>query len=420
MAEEQEQAQTEEKAWKSSFTEDGVTYAASLFWQSLLNPNSPQSEVKDAAENILEGADLYVVRKGKSAQFGLAASSQGFAKGIPSAAVALVSSLGSVTSFLGVFKVDTGWWYICYRNDVILSDGDTLFINEKEAKDQFISMLAVPDWDALFAPAEWAIEGTNTDPLSKYIGKGIQAKLDKINANNDGIMLAAIVVGFAVILWYGYTSLQDMLFTAPEAPIIAPVEQAEPQAVQQLAPEGKPWEELPSPVDLMQNCYNATRKVIGITTPGWKIEGITCNANGLVTSWHREMGRITWMDQALVTSGVQFSSKVIDQSGNTFMVTVPIGNVSTWNSPPEFNHEDLNNIINDINQTLNINLQTAQKTWTSPRGTLYNILEFSLSSKNDPLVWLDFFIKFSGLTITEITYNINDGTWNYIGEIYEL
>ena len=113
-----------EKAWKSSFNEGGVTYAASLFWQPLINEDSPLPEVKEAAENILEGADLYVVRKGKSSQFGLAASSQGFVRGTPSAAVSLVTALGNVTSFLGVFKVDTGWWYICFRNDVILSDGD--------------------------------------------------------------------------------------------------------------------------------------------------------------------------------------------------------------------------------------------------------------------------------------------------------
>ena len=132
--------QTEEKAWKSSFTEGGKTYAASLFWQPLLNEENPLPEVKEASENVLEGADLYVTRKGKSPQFGLAASTQGFSRGLPSAAIALVSGLGNVTSFLGVFKVDTGWWYICFRNDVILSDGDTLFVSEKDAKDQFISM----------------------------------------------------------------------------------------------------------------------------------------------------------------------------------------------------------------------------------------------------------------------------------------
>ena len=230
----------EEKAWKSSFSEGGVTYAASLFWQPLINEDSPLSEVKEAAENILEGADLYAVRKGKSSQFGLAASTQGFTSGLPSAAIALVTALGNVTSFLGVFKVDNGWWYICFRNDVILSDGDTLFVNEKDAKDQFISMLAVPDWDMLFAPAEWGIEETKPDALATLIGRGLLVKLEKINGSNDTIMLGAVIVGFAIILWYGYSTIQSMFFSAPEAPVIAPVEQMEEPAPE--PPEPKPWE----------------------------------------------------------------------------------------------------------------------------------------------------------------------------------
>ena len=44
---------TEEKAWNATFTEKGVTYAASLFWQPLLNEAKPMPEVKEAAENIL-------------------------------------------------------------------------------------------------------------------------------------------------------------------------------------------------------------------------------------------------------------------------------------------------------------------------------------------------------------------------------
>ena len=126
------------------------------------------------------------------------------------------------------------------------------------------------------------------------------------------------------------------------------------------------------------------------------------------------------MDQALETSGVRLTSKVISEDGNTFMVTIPVDKVSTLNSPPEFKPEDLNNIINDINQTLNINISTTQKTWTSPRGSVYNVMGFSITSNNDPLIWLEFLMKFSGLTINEITYNINNRSWTYNGEIYEL
>lgn len=408
--------QTEDKAWKSSFSEGGVTYAASLFWQPLLNEEKPLLEVKEAAENILEGADLYVTRKGKSSQFGLAASSQGFTPGLPSAAISLITGLGTVTSFLGVFKVDNGWWYICFRNDVILSDGDTLFINEKDAKNQLITMLAVPDWDAIFAPAEWEIEDTRSDPLGPLLERGIQTRLMKINANNDALMLGVIVVCFAIILWFGYSTLKDLFFSTPNEPVIAPVKMEQPQ----LPPEPKPWESIPNPVDIMRQCYLTTQKVVQIVTPGWQLEGITCTEKaGIVTSWRRELGRLTWVEQALNVSGVKFTSRVLSKDGNTVMVSTPIGEITKLNSPPEYKESDLINIINDLNQTLGISIAMAPKTWVSPRGAKYKLMTFSVSSNNDPLTWSDLLMKFSGLTINTITYNINSGTWTYKGEIYE-
>lgn len=409
--------QTEDKAWISTFTERGITYAASLFWQPLLNENKPLPEIKEAAENIMEGADLYVTRKGKSSQFGLASSSQGFTAGMPSAAVSLISGLGPVTSFLGVFKVSSGWWYICFRNDVILSDGDTLFINEKDAKNQLIAMLTVPDWDIVFAPADWGIEDTKADHLGPMLERGIQAKLAKVNANNDTLMMAVIAVCFAVILWFGYSTLKDLFFSQPDEPVIAPVEIEQPK----LPKEPDPWISLNNPLDVMRQCYLTTQKVVQVVTPGWKIEGITCTPEtGVVTSWRREMGRLTWIEQALNVSGVNFSSRVLGRDGNSVMVSVPIGEISKWNSPPEYYEEDLINIINDLNQTLNINIGYTPKVWVSPRGTKFKLLSYTISSNNDPLIWSDLLMKFSGLTVDTITYDINSGNWTYKGEIYEI
>lgn len=411
------ETQSEEKAWKSTFTAGTTTYAASLFWQPLMNEDKPLPEVKEAAENILEGADLYLVRKGKSPQFGLAASTQGFTKGLPSAAVALVTGLGTVSSFLGVFKVDTGWWYICFRNDVILSDGDTLFISERDAKNQFISMLAVPDWDAIFAPAEWGIEDTRSDDLAPLLEKGLQVKLDKVDASNDALMLGVIIVCFAIILWFAYSTLKDLFFSAPDTPIIAPIEQVQEE---ELPPEPKPWEEIANPIDVMRNCYHATQKVVELVAPGWHLEGVTCNSSGLVTSWHREIGRLTFMEQALDVSGVNFSSRVLSPDGNTLMASLPIEAPQVLNSPPEYTQNDLINTINDINQALDISIALTPKKWVSPRGTQYDLMEFTITSNNDPLTWMDLLMKFSGLTINTVTYDINSANWTFKGEIYEL
>ena len=176
------------RTWGTTFNVGGTTYATSLFWQPLRNSEDPYTEISEAAENVLEGADLFALKRGKSPQFGLCISSQGYQKGTRVAATALIGALPDTSSFLAVFKVDRGWWYVCVRNDVILSDGDMLFFNEQEAKDQFSSMLAVPDWGYKIAPASWHIEDTREQDLAALLKNGPKEVLQKVHAytNNSG------------------------------------------------------------------------------------------------------------------------------------------------------------------------------------------------------------------------------------------
>ena len=153
------------RTWGTNIELDGVTYATSLFWQPLQNKDDPFTEVGEASEGVMEGADLFCIKQGKAPQFGICASKEGYKSGENVAAVTLATAMADRSSFVAVFKVDNGWWYTCIRNDIILSDGDMLFLNEQEAKDQFLSMLAVPDWGRKIAPPEWGIEETEYPDL---------------------------------------------------------------------------------------------------------------------------------------------------------------------------------------------------------------------------------------------------------------
>ena len=123
-----------QRSWGTNITVGGVSYATSLFWQPLQNKDDPFNEVEEASEGILEGADLFCIKPGKAPQFGICVSSEGYKKGDNVAAVTLATALSDRSSFVAVFKVDNGWWYTCIRNDIILSDGDMLFLSEQEAK----------------------------------------------------------------------------------------------------------------------------------------------------------------------------------------------------------------------------------------------------------------------------------------------
>ena len=409
----------ESKAWGTRFEVGGKEYAASLFWQPLQNRDDPYTEVIEASESVLEGADLFALKPGKSPQFGLCISYQGYNKNLPVAAVSVATALSDRTSFLAVFKVSNGWWYVCVRNDMILVDGDMLFLDENDAKEQFMSMLAVPDWGRKIAPSEWGIEETEPLSLISVLSKGTDAKLSKVHGLRGAKLFGVIAVIGVISIWLVSTLINSIFLAPPPKPIIAPVpvkkiEQAPPP------PEPKPWESIDDPLSVMLSCFKATQDVVGIVTPGWKIDGVTCTPTGLVTSWHREVGRLTWIDKALSVSGINFTSKAISPNGTNMLVSVPIEDIKQINSPPEKNAVDLVNTLNDLFQAIQMPITMSEEKWTSPKKNVYSSIKFSFYSKHDPLQWLDLLTKFSGLKITTIKYDTNNNNWYYEGAIYVL
>ena len=403
----------------TSFVSRGTTYVTSLFWQPLRNSDDPYTEVAEASENILEGADLFALRRGKSPQFGLCISSQGYKRGTKVAAIGLMNALPDASSVLAVFKVSTGWWYVCIRNDIILADGDMLFTSEEEAKEQFSSMLAVPDWQYKIAPAEWNIEDTKEINIDGFLVASSQDKLQKVHALRGTKLLVVLTVATIAAIWLLSTVVSLIFNSKPQKPIVAPVAIKKVQAPV-APPEPKPWESLQRPDQVLSFCYRGVQDLVTISTPGWKIGGITCSPDSLVTSWHMEVGRLSWIDKALETSGVVFSSRTISPNGTDVVASIPMPKIDTFNSPPKFNGVDLVNTMNDLFQGLQMPVSMGSQTWTSPQNHVYKYVRFTFSSKHDPLVWSDLLTKFSGLTINLVKYDTNTNSWYYEGAIYVL
>ena len=398
-----------------------VTYATGLFWQPLQNTDDPVSEVSDASSGILEGADLFCIKQGKAPQFGICASSQGYKSGQFAGAVTLSTALGNLSSFVAVFKVDKGWWYVCVRNDIILSDGDVVFLNEKEAKDQFVSMLAVPDWGRKIAPKEWGIDGTEDVDVASLMSKGVRVKLQKIKALRGTKLYMVIAISSIVALWLISAVINNILLAPPKRPMIQPIQ---PKAIVKkevpLPPEDIPWEKLKDPVSILERCYNNIAALAQISTPGWVMSEITCNAGGASTSWIRSTGRILYVNDAMEKSGLNFASKSFDAEGNVLAASVSIGDISVRNDKPNRNINDLRNTLNDFFQAINHDVALMDGEYTSNRKNIYRFIKFKFSSVNNPMVWKDLLTKFSGLEISMIKYNNNGNLWDYEGVIYAL
>lgn len=403
------------KEWAPSFTVGGVTYAASVFWESLQNVDAPFLDAKDAAENVLVGADLFCVKHGKSPQLGLAISSQGFKKGMNVAAVTAVTSLSDASSMLAVFKVDAGYWYLCVRNDVILSDGDVLFVKEEDAKEQFMSMLSVPDWSKKIAPEEWGIDDTEQRDISEVFSQGLDTKLEKINALRGTELLIVVVLSIAAGAWlisyisktFFKTDVQQMRVQTRRA------KKKEVKKVKVVVPA--PWESMIDPVWMLDNCRQSTLSLTSISVPGWSNQGVTCMASGAMTSWVKRFGRLSWIEMALAYSGLSFSSKTIDINSSNVTVSLPFQEAKRIKSAPKKTMQELRHMVNDLFQALNLRVNLAEEK-ASVGGKTYHSLKFNIKSQYDPEVWKELLTKFSGLKVNSIRYN--NGVWDYEGAIY--
>ena len=372
------------KEWASSFTVDGVQYAASIFWESLQNVDAPFLDAKEAAENVLVGADLFCVKHGKSPQLGLAVSSQGFKKGMNVAAVTAVTSMSDASSLLAVFKVDAGYWYLCVRNDVILSDGDVLFVKEEDAKEQVFS-------------------------------QGLDVQLEKINALRGAELAIVVVLSIAAGAWLVMFIANTFFATKTQENKVVTrrAKKKVVKEVEKIVPA--PWESMVDTTWLLDNCRNSIQSLVAISTPGWKNGGVTCSASGAVTSWKREFGRLSWIEMSLSYSGMTFTNKSIDDRGNTVTISMPFQSVKKVNSIPKKTISELRNMINDLFQTLNMSISLSNGK-VKAGNKVYNFLNFRINSKYDPEIWKPMLTKFSGLKVNNIRYN--NGVWNYEGTIY--
>ena len=408
-----------QRSWGTSITVGGTTYATSLFWQPLQNVTDPFQEVEDASEGVLEGADLFCIKGGKAPQFGICVSHEGYKGGEAVAAVSLATAMSNISSYVAVFKTPQGWWYTCIRNDIILSDGDMLFLSEEEAKNQFMSMLAVPDWGKKIAPAEWGLEETEEVSVEEILARGAKAKLQKIKGLRGAKLMIVIAVSVIVGIWLISSLINHLCLTPTVRPVVVPVK---PKAVQQVQqpPEVKPWEKLDDPEMVLNSCYDKIIDLVKIMPPGWVIGGVTCNSGGVSTSWRRDLGRLAIARKAMEESGLSFSGLSFPSDGNSLTASLALPKINQINSPPAKNAVDLVNELNDTFQAIGHPISVGSATYTSPQGTVYRMVTFKLKTTYDPRTWIKMLTKYSGVTVKNLNYSPSTKVWDFEGTIYVL
>src|SRR5580698_10154559 len=118
-------------------------YAVGLYWE-----NSPSGRVsqaaKEAAHQPGQQADFYAIRvaskAGRIPQFGLSPAGVGHKTGLPVFAACLANQQPG--SWAGAFRLREGTVVTVVRDDLIVPDGDQLFIDESDARERLLQEIS--------------------------------------------------------------------------------------------------------------------------------------------------------------------------------------------------------------------------------------------------------------------------------------
>lgn len=417
---------SDDAPWGATMTVGSTVYATTIFWQPLQDPDNPLPEVRETAENVLENADLYVIRPTGMPQYGLGISSEGHKPGMPVAALALADAFSDQASSVSVFKVPEGWWFVAIRNDLILSEDDMLYQKEEDAKRTFLSMMAVPDWGRKIAPSEWGIEDTEEVDIAELFAKAPKIKLAKLK--NDFNIKTIIILAVAIILvaWGGFALLSH--FSGSEDVIEEVV--APPPVVKPVVEKPKvmsvpmPWESIVLPSDFINVCTNSVSQLTAARIPGWTLGNVDCQQVGLTTSWNMVQGRLGNLQTALKMYNIEGLNFTISDNGRSAIGSINFGSLRKTYSAPTLRTQEIVTELTDIFQALNIPLSVSVSN-ISPAASdraiqqePYSFVNFSFSSNLPVSEWRIFFSNFDALELTSMVYNVNSNNWKYEGRIY--
>ncbi|MBR1544686.1 MAG: type 4b pilus protein PilO2 [Alphaproteobacteria bacterium] len=408
----------------------GKTYAVGLFWQPVQEEKNYLKEIKATVQTVVTNANLYCLKKGAATQYGLGSTVLGHKSGMPSGASGVANALRDKSSAICVFKLKEGWWFITIRNNLILSEEDTIYTDENDAKEAFESMLSIPDWGYKIAPAEWGIDETTEMSAEDLLGRGQSIELKKIDNNIKKNLLIFLILAF--VSWQYYQKRQEQIELQRKL-----LEKKRLEEMKKLMPPPPPpppppapWESLVSPEDFAKKCTVLIVNSTG-TVPGWNLEDSTCKEKQISSVWKRTYGTAGWIFEAqkfgTLSKDIKLSAS--DSRYDTVVGLLDIPSMKHEYSKPTLQKIEIQKKLNGIFHSLKIsglkleNKSTVVKDPKNPsysENYPYTSFKFTDVAYRLPLSWVKLLKDVGGVEIDSISWNAKKKTWDYAGKIYEL
>lgn len=408
----------------------GKVYAVGLFWQPVQEEKNYLKEIKATVQTVVTNANLYCLKKGAATQYGLGSTNSGHKSGMLSGASGIANALRDKSSAICVFKIKEGWWFITIRNNLILSEEDTVYTEENDAREAFESMLSIPDWGYKIAPAEWGIDETTEVSAEDLLGRGQAIELRKIDNNIKKNILICLLVGF--VAWQFYKSHQREKERLKQL-----IEKRRQEAIRKSMPPPPPpppppapWETLVDPLDFVKKCTVLIVNSTG-TVPGWELQDSSCKEKQLSSIWKRSYGTAGWIFEAqkFGTLPKDMTLSASDSAYNTVLGVLAIPSMNHVSSKPNLKKDEIQKKLNGIFHSLKLtglkleNKNTVVKDPKNPsysENYPYTSFKFTDVAYRLPLNWMNLLKGVNGVEMDSISWDARKKTWSYAGKIYEL
>lgn len=406
-------------------------YAVGLYWE-----NSPSGRVvaaaKEAAQQPGQKAEFYAIRPGNKdggvPQFGLGQMASGHKPGMPSFAGCLANQQPG--SWAGAFRLREGITVVVVRDDLIVPDGDQLYLDEAEARERVLQEISFGGLQRVFAPESWAIPGSDNMPISLLLDERRDARLQYVTTPRSvwiggGIVTVLVIAGIA----YGvYTQQQEAKRLAAEAQKVSALRQAQ-EAARQLGfgaekpnypPPDRKWESKPDPIAFIEACRTALINVPAAVA-GWHLVQLRCEPGTVSITWSRDKGFSNPPKDWALTA-----------NANTATSSVPVAHLADRGPQELANPEDITRRYLTQNWPGTLQRQpddpppppppNYKGPWNPPPPPWVK-RSFTLTVAELPSLLPTYFHDLPGIVANAITYKPNasnaNGSWVVEGIIYE-
>ena len=398
--------------------------ATGLFWQPLGVGNTAQNYAKQLAKNNDKKYTLYIEYK---SMIGLTDGREGTRVGMPSAAVEIIHSLSDLVSFLGVFRADKYYYLVAVRNGVIIRD--MLFETADSARQLYTQLAEIPDWGALFAPAEWGMPKSQEKFLTDLIGKGTTARLHKISVFKSmlpTLFFIAIFVVFGVFVLTNPINKDSNKKFKIDTELAKEYKQKIEQKKQEILNrktvqtankvEEYPYDNLPDVMERANLCYKAIAFVMQ-PLAGWNQTFAKCDTDFVSATFSRDFGTLN--DFYEYGAELMPGAVVQEISEDEIIVRVKLPELATHSSLDERDQTTVMRDVATVFQQTNIkaDIQGVKDRMMNGADSLY-VTEVGVASKLIPAEFMQAFNGFNGVYMTSVSWNAKTRNWNYEVIIY--